>query len=448
MPTSEAGIVMAQIFAPSEGYSPRDVGPRDSQRAGDGADVAGDIVIRAGRIVSIGDAAPSAGEGVLVEGHGHLALPGFVDGHAHLDKTTWGLPWRPHSATPGLAGLIENERSGRRTLPPVATRAAALLAEYSANGTTVIRTHVDVDVDAGLTSIEGVLEAAAEFADRIDVQVVAFPQSGLLVAPGTADLLDAAIRAGASVVGGIDPAQFDGDAVAHLDCIFGIADRHGCGIDVHLHDRGSLGRWELGLVIERTRALGLQGKVTLSHAFCLCDGDAAVAPLIEQLGEHRIGLATVAPGNVDPLPLDLIDEYGSRSVSGRTVFVIFGRRGATPTCSPGQDSWRGVRALGATATSPDASTSRRRGEQRRSASPTTCSSPAGPVTSCSSTPPTLPRPRSPDHLDRSSSVAASRSPRGSSGRPRGVSLARQSVDAWRSCRRSRRTRWPGRVGQG
>ncbi len=296
----------------------------------DGADAAGDIVIRDGRIVSIGDAAPSDWGGVIVEGRGHLALPGFVDGHAHLDKTTWGLPWRPHSAPEGLAGLIDNERSGRRTLPPVATRAAALLAEYSANGTTVIRTHVDVDVDAGLTALEGVLEAAAQFADRINIQIVAFPQSGLLVAPGTADLLDAAIRAGASVVGGIDPAGFDGDAVAHLDCIFGIADRHGCGVDVHLHDRGSLGRWQLGLVIERTRALGLQGKVTVSHAFCLCDGDPAVAPLIEQLGEHRIGLATIAPGNVDPLPLDLIYEHD--------VAICLGQDGVRDLWSPWGDA--------------------------------------------------------------------------------------------------------------
>ena len=296
----------------------------------EGTHPAGDIVIRDGRITSIGTAAPSDWDGAIVEGNGHLALPGFVDGHAHLDKTSWGMPWRPHSAAPGLAGLIENERTSRRTLPPVATRAAALLEEYSANGTTVIRTHVDVDVDAGLTSIEGVLEAASLFADRIDIQIVAFPQSGLMVAPGTADLLDAAIRAGASVVGGIDPAGFDGDAVAHLDCIFGIADRHGCGVDVHLHDRGSLGRWELGLVIERTRALGLQGKVTVSHAFCLCDGDPAVAPLIEQLGEHRIGLATVAPGNVDPLPLDLIDEYG--------VAICLGQDGVRDLWSPWGDA--------------------------------------------------------------------------------------------------------------
>ena len=120
-------------------------------------------------------------------------LPGLVDGHAHVDKTLWGLPWRPHSAGARLAALIENERIGRRELPPVSERAAALFETYSAHGTTLIRTHVDVDLDNGVTAVEGVLEAAARFRDRLDVEVVAFPQSGMLIAPGTADLLDAAV---------------------------------------------------------------------------------------------------------------------------------------------------------------------------------------------------------------------------------------------------------------
>ncbi len=288
-----------------------------------------DIVIRGGRVESIGGA-PGDWSGAILDGHGSLALPGLVDGHAHLDKTLWGLPWRPHSATPGLDGLISNERSGRRELPPVADRAGALLDAYIASGTTLVRTHVDVDLDNGLTAIEGIIEAAERRIDSIDVQIVAFPQSGMLVAPGTVDLLDAAVAAGADHVGGIDPAGFDGDPVRHLDAIFSIAERHGCGIDLHLHDRGGLGRWELALVIERTRALGMAGRVTVSHAFCLCDGDPSIPALVEQLAEHRIALATVAPGNVDPLPLDLLDQHG--------VAVCLGQDGIRDLWSPWGDA--------------------------------------------------------------------------------------------------------------
>jgi cytosine deaminase len=294
-----------------------------------GSQASVDIAIRGGRVESVGDA-PADWSGATFDGHGCLALPGLVDGHAHLDKTLWGLPWRPHSATPDLAGLISNERSGRRELPSVADRAGALLDEYIANGTTLVRTHVDVDLDNGVTAIEEVIEAAARRIDSIEVQIVAFPQSGMLVAPGTIELLDAAVSTGAHLVGGIDPAGFDGDPVGHLDAIFAIAERHGCGIDLHLHDRGELGRWELALLIERTRALDMAGQVTVSHAFCLTDGDPSIPGLVEQLAEHRIALATVAPGNVDPLPLDLLDQHG--------VAMCLGQDGIRDLWSPWGDA--------------------------------------------------------------------------------------------------------------
>ena len=320
-------------------------------------------------------------------------LPGLVDGHAHVDKTLWGLPWRPHSAGAGLAALIENERHGRRELPPVAERAAALFETYSDQGTTLIRTHVDVDLDNGITAVEGVLEAAARFADRLDVEVVAFPQSGMLITPGTAELLDAAIEAGAALVGAIDPAGLDGDAVAHLDAIFEIADRRGCGVDVHLHDRGSLGRWQLGLIVERTRALGLQGKVTVSHAFCLCDGDPAIEPLLEQLAEQRIALATVAPGNVEPLPLVRLAELG--------IAVCLGQDGVRDLWSPWGDAdmlsraaqlaWRaGYRRDEEIALCVEIAAAAAR---ERSGSPTRSSRREAAATWCSSTRVGQPRPR-------------------------------------------------------
>ena len=88
----------------------------------------------------------------------------------------------------------------------------------------------------------------------------------------------------------------------HLDTIFAIADRHGCGLDIHLHDPDELGAFEVDLIIERTRALGLAGKVTISHAFCLAQvPEARLDRLAEGLAEQRISIATVAPGNA-PLP--------------------------------------------------------------------------------------------------------------------------------------------------
>ena len=172
-----------------------------------------DLLVAGGKITRVAERLEAPDGATVVDGRGHLAVPGLVDAHAHLDKTLWGLPWRPHSAGEGgLAALIENEHRGRSLAArgiTVAQRAAGLLGAYVAAGTSHIRSHVDVDTVAGLDSLHGVMEAREAFADRVAVELVAFPQSGLLVRPGTAELLEAAVRAGADLVGGLDPAGFD-----------------------------------------------------------------------------------------------------------------------------------------------------------------------------------------------------------------------------------------------
>src|SRR5262249_61471213 len=103
---------------------------------------------------------------------------------------------------------------------------------------------------------------------RVTVEQVAFPQGGILSSPGTAELLDVALGLeGVGTVGGIDPAGMDRNPVGHLDAVFGLAERHGAGIDFHLHDGGSLGAFELELIIDRTPARGLAGEVTRGHAY-------------------------------------------------------------------------------------------------------------------------------------------------------------------------------------
>lgn len=272
-----------------------------------------DIVVRDGRITALG-AGAETGDAEVYDAGGAIALPGLVDAHAHVDKTTWGLPYRPHTAGPTLRDLTENERRVRGRLGATVTvRAGALLGEYVRNGTSYLRSHVDVDTDAGLSSVEGVVAARERFAGQVDVEIVAFPQSGLLVRPSTASLLEAAVSAGADLVGGIDPAGFDGDPVRHLDTVFGIAERTGCGIDIHLHDRGELGAWQLDRIAERTQALGLAGRVTVSHAFAL----ATVPPdrqaeLIDALAAADIAVTTVAPGRGDMLPVLAMRSAGIR----------------------------------------------------------------------------------------------------------------------------------------
>jgi cytosine/creatinine deaminase len=265
-----------------------------------------DLLVAGGKIIRVAERLAAPVGATVVDGRGHLAVPGLVDAHAHLDKTLWGLPWRPHTAGDGLAALIDNEHRGRAELRrqgvTVAQRAASLLAAYVAAGTSHIRSHVDVDTVAGLDSLHGVMEAREAFADRVAVELVAFPQSGLL---------EAAVRAGAELVGGLDPAGFDRRPVEHLDAVFAIAGRHGCGVDIHLHDGGELGAFSIDLIVERTRALGLAGKVTVSHAFALAEvPEPRLGRLVEGLADQRVSLTTVAPGNRPPLPLARLHAAG------------------------------------------------------------------------------------------------------------------------------------------
>jgi cytosine/creatinine deaminase len=269
-----------------------------------------DIVIRDGLI--------GEGQGpadvAFADGRGGVVLPAFADAHTHLDSTCLGLPFRPHTAEPGLAGLIRNDRENWRSAGgSVGERATRTLGVVIASGATAVRSHAQVDTDAGLERLEGVLEARDAHAARADVEVVAFPQSGILADPGTADLLNAAVRAGADLVGGLDPSALDRDPVAHLDIVFAIAERHGVGVDIHLHEAGELGAFTMELIAERTVALGLHGAVTISHAFALGTVDRdRQAELIDVLAAADIAVTTVAPGRREPLPLEALRAGGVR----------------------------------------------------------------------------------------------------------------------------------------
>ena len=137
---------------------------------------------------------------------------------------------------------IAAERVERhRVALPIEARASALIRTLIANGTTRARSHVDIDNDVGLANLEAVLRVREAFRDWIDIQLVAFPQSGVTTEKGAPDLMAAALSAGADLVGGLDPAGFDGDVKGQLDIVFGLAERFGKGIDIHLHDGGETG---------------------------------------------------------------------------------------------------------------------------------------------------------------------------------------------------------------
>ncbi|MGE0574319.1 MAG: amidohydrolase family protein [Reyranella sp.] len=264
-----------------------------------------DIEVKDGRIASF--LPPSHAEPAT------LVLPSLVDGHIHLDKTLLGLPWVPNQATGNrVADRIEAERRVRsaRTVPESRT-GANLVRQVMASGTLHMRSHVDIDNRLGLRNLHEILKVREQFRDLVTIQIVAFPQSGILRSPGTAELLDAAIAEGADLVGGLDPVGIDGDLDGPLDAIFAIAERRGVGIDIHLHDGGEGGIAELTAIAGRTAAAGLQGEVAVSHAFALgsvpTDTAARTADLLAKAG---VAIMSHGPGGAAIPPLKLLHEHG------------------------------------------------------------------------------------------------------------------------------------------
>lgn len=261
-----------------------------------------DMLLRSGRIAEI---APRLhAEGILVEDcGGAIAIPGLVEAHTHLDKTVMGMGWYENAVGTELRAMIDNERAERRRLglDPNRQSMRHALALVGA-GCTHARSHVDIDTEHGLAMLEGVLATREDLAEIIDIQIVAFPQSGLLMRPGTLELLDEALALGADLVGGLDPSGMDRDPKGHLDAVFGLAEKHGKGVDIHLHEAGTLGAFSLELIMERTRALGMQGSVAVSHAFCLGMNDWPVTEaLIAGLAECDIAILTTgAPSREVP----------------------------------------------------------------------------------------------------------------------------------------------------
>jgi cytosine/creatinine deaminase len=284
-----------------------------------GSDGPADVLVEDGTIVAVGEIADDrAAAAEVVDVAERLVLPGLVDAHCHLDKTLFGGPWVPHPAGDALADRIATERRVRSELGiPDVDRITALLSAMVASGTTTARSHVDVAPELGLEGVAAVREAIERLAGRVSVQLVAFPQYGILDAPGTADLMERAVADGVEVVGGIDPAGMDGDPVRHLDVVFGLAERHGAMVDIHLHDGGSLGVWQLELICERTSALGLRGRVTVSHAYAL--GQAAAAEqdrVAVRLAEAGVTITTAAVYDFPVAPVKRLRAAGVNVACG------------------------------------------------------------------------------------------------------------------------------------
>ncbi|EMB4325313.1 cytosine deaminase [Pluralibacter gergoviae] len=202
----------------------------------------------------------------VLNARGGLAVPPFIEPHIHLDTTqTAGEPHWNQSGT--LFEGIERwaERKALLTHEDVKARAWQTLKWQIANGIQFVRTHVDVS-DPTLTALKAMLEVKAEVAPWVDLQIVAFPQEGILSYPNGAALLEKALELGADVVGAIPHFEFTREyGVESLHIAFALAKKYNRPLDIHCDEIDD----EQSRFVETVAALALKEemgpRVTASH---------------------------------------------------------------------------------------------------------------------------------------------------------------------------------------
>lgn len=209
-----------------------------------------------------------------------------------------GEPWIGLPETRTLAERVASAEHllAHRTTRTVLDRAMALADSARRFGTLALRSHADVTPGLGLSSVETLLTVRERLAGVQDIQLVAFPQDGAIT-PGVAELLEEALKMGCTVLGGLDPAGYDGDIEAQLRLLFTLAPRFAADIDIHLHDGGTLGLFEIGRICAWTEQTGYSGKVAVSHAFALGDRPLGeVQPVLERMAAAGVSAITAASG--------------------------------------------------------------------------------------------------------------------------------------------------------
>ncbi|MGY0022064.1 amidohydrolase family protein [Streptomyces sp. YJ-C3] len=204
---------------------------------------------------------------------GRVVLPGLIESHLHLDKALLDdLRPNPDGSLDGAISVTGELKKGF-TYADVRDRSSRVIEWAVTHGTTLIRAHPDVDPIVGLLGVDVLLELREKYRALVDLQIVAFPQEGILRAPGTLDLLREAMRRGADVVGGCAYNEDDADDCRrHVDQVFDLAAEFDAPVDIHADfaDDASDPRQAMAAYIARaTVRAGWSGRVTLGHMTAL-----------------------------------------------------------------------------------------------------------------------------------------------------------------------------------
>ena len=220
-----------------------------------------DVGVDRGKIVAI--EMGLAAEAEELDVGGKLISSGFVETHLHLDKAC--ILNRCRAEQGDLDEAIREVARVKTLFTPedVYVRAKRALERCILNGTTHIRTHLEVDPGVGLRGLEGVLPLVQEYAWAVDLEICIFPQEGLLNNPGTEALMISALKRGGNLIGACP--YTDTNPHGQIDRIFALAQGFGVDIDMHLDFDLNPGEMDLPYVCRRAEDFGYGGRVTVGH---------------------------------------------------------------------------------------------------------------------------------------------------------------------------------------
>ncbi|QWH62861.1 deaminase [Bacillus mycoides] len=240
-----------------------------------------------------------------------LVLPAFEEMHIHIDKTYYSGPWKACMPAENIFTRFNEEKTILpKQLATAQDRAENMLELLLRNGATNIRTHCNVDPVIGLRNLEATLAALGTYKERLSGRIVAFPQHGLLRS-NSMQLVKDAMRMGAQLVGGVDPATVDNDIEKSLHTIMDIAVEFNADVDIHLHDANNLGTFTMKRLASLTEEAGWQGRVTISHALGLGGvTDKEAEEVAERLAALKIDITSTVPIGKQVIPIPLLDRKG------------------------------------------------------------------------------------------------------------------------------------------
>jgi cytosine deaminase len=277
-----------------------------------GADGLCDLGISGGRFVALeqGAATPAA---LILDADGRLAVPGFVEPHIHLDKALISER-APVNVSGTLTEAIEIlwEIKRNYSADEIADRASRVLARAIEHGVSRLRTHVDVDPIGGTRPAQGLIRARERVSELIDIQIVAFPQEGIVNSPGTEALMRQVMEAGVDVVGGMPFNESSPeDSRRHIEIVFDIARQFDADIDMHVDETDDPMARTLEMVAELTIENGWQGRVTAGHTCALASYPRDYADRV--IGRlHEAGVNMIANPATNLMLQGRLDDYPKR----------------------------------------------------------------------------------------------------------------------------------------